>query len=116
MSVASFDERDGIVTWVGVGNVEGILLRAKNVKSADEGIATRGGVVGYQIPTLRPITLPVAHGDLLVMATDGIRSGFSGAIDREAAPDTIASAIFGRYGRGSDDALVLVARYTGARS
>jgi len=116
MSIASFDERDDTVTWVGVGNVEGVLLRAKNVKGADEAIATRGGVVGYQIPALRPITLPVARGDLLVMATDGIRGGFSGAIDREATPDTIASAIFARYGRGSDDALVLVARYTGDRS
>jgi hypothetical protein len=104
------------VTWVGVGNVEGILLRANDVPGTDEAIATRGGVVGYQIPPLRPITLPIARGDLLVMATDGIRGGFSGGFDREDTPDTIASAIFARYGRGSDDALVLVARYTGDRS
>jgi len=116
LSVASFDQRVDSVTWTGVGNVEGRLLRARGYPKADEAIAARGGVVGYQIPSLRAATLSVSRGDLLIFATDGIKSGFSSNIDREATPETIANAIFARYARGSDDALVLVARYAGGLS
>lgn len=116
MSIASFDERDDTMTWVGVGNVEGLLLRATDIPNVDQAIAARGGVIGYQIPALRPVTLPVAQGDILVMATDGIHGGFADRVDRKESPEAIASAIFSRNTRGSDDSLVLVARYRGNRS
>jgi serine phosphatase RsbU (regulator of sigma subunit) len=35
-------------------------------------VLLRSGVVGYQLPTLRASTLPIAPGDLLIFATDGI--------------------------------------------
>ena len=46
------------MTWLGVGNVDGFLLRADNqTKPAHESLFLRGGVVGYQLPSLRPSTL-----------------------------------------------------------
>jgi phosphoserine phosphatase RsbX len=114
MSLAAFRPRDGSMTWVGVGNVEGILLRGDRATGrAREAISTRGGVVGYHLPGLRPAEHPVYPGDTLVLATDGIRSGFVAQLDVRGSPQEIADAIFGRYARGTDDALVVVARYLG---
>jgi serine phosphatase RsbU (regulator of sigma subunit) len=113
MSVASFDRRQSSVTWIGVGNVEGVLLRAKGADLTDEAIMCRGGVVGYQLPTLRAVALPVSPGDTLIMSTDGIRNGFTQGLDLEQTPEDTAQSILSRYAKGSDDALVLVARYIG---
>jgi hypothetical protein len=113
LSVASFDARVGAMTWVGVGNVEAILLRA--APGGRESLATRGGVVGYQLPPLRSAVLPVREGDTLVLATDGIRSGFVAELAPGPAPEALAQAILAGHARGSDDALVVVARYLGAR-
>jgi hypothetical protein len=113
MSIASFDERNDSLAWVGVGNVDGVLLRGAASGLRDEAIAGRGGVVGYQLPPLRAAIVVASRGDVLIMSTDGIRGGFSGALDLEAAPQAIADLIFSRYAKGSDDALVLVARYMG---
>ena len=115
MTLASFDERAATMTWIGVGNVEAILLRSGRADpSTREGVALRGGVVGYHLPTLRESSLPVSYGDTLVLATDGIRSGFVAGLAGQGTPQEIADAILARYSRGSDDALVVVARYVGA--
>ena len=45
MGLASFKAVEGTMTWVGVGNVRGLLLRATGGR--DESLLTRGGVVGY---------------------------------------------------------------------
>jgi hypothetical protein len=113
MSLASFDARAASLTWLGVGNVEGFLLRAAPGGRPRESLTLRGGVVGYQLPPLRPAALSVARGDTLVMATDGIRSAFVADLAPSPRPQELADAILARHARGTDDALVLVARYAG---
>ena len=114
MTVASIDARSGTMDWCGVGNVEGLLFRARRLPGrGTEAVPTRGGVVGYRLPQLRVNTLELLPGDLLVLATDGIQSGFSEAVDPENEPQSVADAVLARCGRGTDDALVLVARYRG---
>jgi serine phosphatase RsbU (regulator of sigma subunit) len=116
MSLASFNARDSLLTWIGVGNVEGLLLRADSATLPNrEGMSLRGGVVGYQLPPLRATALSVALGDTLILATDGIRSGFTAGLALERSPQELADGILARHGKVSDDALVLVARYLGAR-
>jgi hypothetical protein len=112
MSVASFHGRDSSMTWVAVGNVEGVLVRARKTERR-QSLALRGGVVGYQLPALRASTLSVSRGDTLVLATDGIRSAFPADLTADGDPQAIADSILARYGRGTDDALVVVARYVG---
>jgi serine/threonine protein phosphatase PrpC len=115
MSAVSFDVQSSSITWMGVGNVEGILLRRDRASDRDyEAIHNRGGVVGYRLPPLSSASLVVGPGDLLIMATDGIRSGFIDALRRdESAPDVTAARIMSGYRKESDDALVVVARYLG---
>jgi serine/threonine protein phosphatase PrpC len=116
MSLASFDAAGSSMTWAGVGNVEALLLRG-GAGPAREGLTPRGGVVGYQFPPPRATVVPVAPGDTLVMATDGIRSEFVAglaALASKGGPRELADSIFARHARVSDDALVVVARYRGA--
>lgn len=121
-SLASFNAQSNTMTWAGVGNVEGVLRRADvNIKSPCESIPLRGGVVGYQLPPLHATVLSVAQDDVLIFATDGIRSGFVQDPSLRSlflwqAQDglqRLADHILAQYGKGSDDALVLVACYLG---
>jgi serine phosphatase RsbU (regulator of sigma subunit) len=114
MSLVYIDGRSRTLEWCGIGNVEGVLLRASRTNGrTSEAISNRGGVVGYRLPSIKVGTLPVFPGDVLILATDGIRSGFSSDVDVEAAPQAIADSVFAKHARGTDDALVLVARYLG---
>jgi hypothetical protein len=114
MSLASISTKEATVTWLGVGNVEGRLLRfVPSLSHPTESVLLRSGMVGYQLPSLTATVLPLAAGDLLVFATDGVRTGFDAGIDRTKSPQSIAEAILREYFKGNDDALVLVARYLG---
>jgi hypothetical protein len=112
MTLASIDARDNSVSWLGVGNVEAWLCRAESdITHPREHILLRSGVVGLQLPALHASLMPLAHGDLLVFATDGIRPGFEAQINLTESPRQMAEGILSRNCKGSDDALVLVARY-----
>ena len=114
VSVALFDRADGSMTWLGVGNVEGVLLYADaGGRRGRERLVTRGGIVGSELPPLRAEVLAVAPGDTLVLATDGIQSGFADDLAVDAPPQQLADQILARSGKSTDDALVLVARYVG---
>jgi negative regulator of sigma-B (phosphoserine phosphatase) len=115
MSLATVDARAASIDWCGVGNVESALFRATpGAGRAREALVCPGGVVGYRLPATKVSKVSLRARDVLVMATDGIREDFSDSLDLTGDAQLIADAIFTRYARGSDDALVLVARYLGA--
>jgi phosphoserine phosphatase RsbX len=102
------------VEWVGVGNVETALIRAdRDAARPVESMMLTGGVVGYQLPPLRPRTIPVATGDLLVLATDGIRADFADSVIRHDAPHLIVARLMRTLNTGDDDSLVLTLRVGG---
>ena len=102
------------MTWLGVGNVEGVLLHPDAAgRPARTNLVTRGGIVGSELPRLRAQVCTVAPGDTVILATDGIKEHFAEGLPRDASPQQLADHILARYGKGTDDALVLVARYVG---
>jgi phosphoserine phosphatase RsbX len=113
MSLASFDAQASSLTLVGVGNVEGVLLRSGPAERRREDLAPREGIVGYRLPPLRATRLSVSPHDTLVMATDGIERGFTVDLDLGRRPQEIADSILTRHRKRSDDALVVVVRYLG---
>lgn len=114
MSLASFDAGARTLSWVGVGNVEGVLARRDpGAAPAQELLLLRPGIVGHQLPPLQPARLPVAAGDVLMLATDGVRSGFSSGLAPGLPPQRLADLILAAEARDTDDALVLVARLLG---
>jgi negative regulator of sigma-B (phosphoserine phosphatase) len=114
LSLASIDPKHGLMTWLGVGNVQGVLMRAGAQKgSVEEVLLLRGGVVGSQLPALQAAVLPIRKGDTLVFVTDGIRGEFVEGLSALESPQRAADKILKHHGRGYDDALVLVVRLTG---
>lgn len=95
--------------WLAVGNVEGVLLRgAAGPAPTRERVLLRGGVVGYQLPPLRASKLALAAGDVLIVATDGIRGDVASEARPGWSPREIADRTLAAHARDNDDALVLV--------
>jgi negative regulator of sigma-B (phosphoserine phosphatase) len=117
LSIALFDETARQIIWLGIGNVQGILIRSeRRAPKARESLLLRGGVVGYQIPTLRAAALPIGAGDVLILATDGIAGDLAGIEPGDQPAQNLADDILHWHGKNTDDALVLVARYRGPPS
>ena len=117
MSLASFDVSTNSMSWLGVGNIEGFLFRpGQRGVGSREALLLRGGVVGYQLPPLRAVRLPISSGDTLMLATDGISSDFGHAPPLHRTLQETADDTLRRYGKKTDDAMVLVARYLGHTS
>jgi negative regulator of sigma-B (phosphoserine phosphatase) len=114
LSIGSIDAEARTLTWIGIGNVGGIIFYAdRTTQPARQTVLTRGGVVGYQLPPLKETVLPIAPGDTVIFATDGIRGNFSDETPLGRSPQEVADDILGRFANETDDALVLVARYLG---
>jgi hypothetical protein len=112
LSLAWFSPADDTMTWLGVGNVAGVLLRREAYGVArQESLLLRAGTVGAQLPYVSASVLPVSYGDTLIFATDGIRGGFADNLNINASIHEIARNIIESHWRKLDDALVLVARY-----
>jgi serine/threonine protein phosphatase PrpC len=113
LAVAQLDPDGGSLTWLGVGNIEARVFRSGRDWGQSDTLLMRGGVVGYQIPALRPRSLGLGRGDLLVMATDGIQSGYPNALKPTQTVQASADSVLADYGNDSDDALVLISRLNG---
>ncbi len=115
MTIVSLSPASGTVSSIAVGNVQGMIARASSPEPYAERdfVVLRGGVVGHILPPLRVAVTPLRHGDTLVLATDGVGIEFTTEEKLEGPPQTIAERLLSRYSLETDDALVLVVRYTG---
>ncbi|HEV8357958.1 MAG TPA: SpoIIE family protein phosphatase [Gemmatimonadales bacterium] len=114
MSLAAFDVRDETMTWLAIGNVDGVLVRAHSGASRPmEAVVMRSGVVGLRLPTLQASVTSILPGDLVVFATDGIERRFRDRMIEGTNPQEVADRLMASYRKPTDDALVLVARYLG---
>ena len=115
MTLVSITPAAHIITALGVGNVQGMIVRNSEGEAEPERdfVVLRGGVVGHLLPGLRQTVMQATPGDLVILATDGVSIEFMTEDHFSAPPQVIADRILSRYAVPLDDALVLVARYTG---
>ena len=112
MTLAWFDLDGASLSWTGVGNVEGRLVHASaGPRAPTQGALTKGGVVGFNLPSIRVTGTDLEDGDVMVLATDGIDSDFARSIAVGGSAQAIADRILAEHGKDSDDALVVVVRY-----
>jgi phosphoserine phosphatase RsbX len=113
-SMASFSLADSTMTWLGVGNVEGVLVHSETDRvPGKEFLLLAKGFIGGHLPRLRAFVVPVGTGATLTFATDGVASDFHEEMNTCEPPQGIADRILAKHGKDSDDALVLVARLVG---
>jgi negative regulator of sigma-B (phosphoserine phosphatase) len=105
--------RDRTLTWAGIGNVEAMLIHDGNNGAPPDRLLLRNGVLGYRLPSIRAEVLPLAPLDTLVIATDGIAPEFGDGLLLDDDPQVIADRLLADHYQGTDDALVVVARYLG---
>lgn len=112
MTIAHAREATGEVTWLGVGNVEGMIARIdEGAVARTDFLMLRNGVVGMKLPRLQVSRQTLEPGDLLILATDGLRARFHEGLDPTGDPGEIAERLLAEHARDNDDAMVLVARY-----
>jgi len=100
------------LAWLGVGSVEGRVAGAAGAApGARDSLLLHSGTVGHDLPALNPSGVPLEHGDLVVLATDGVGRAFADALDPHGSAQDVAARILATHRRPTDDALVAVARY-----
>ena len=114
IGIASVDGASAALTWFGVGNVEGRILRSGSRRRGPLGLLLAPGIVGHKLPRLRPTILRVRRGYVLLIATDGVDPAFADSLSASGSCAAIAARVLEEHARPADDALVLVARYLGA--
>jgi hypothetical protein len=111
ITMAAVDHADGGLQWLGVGNVEGVLVRADpDRRPRLEAVFHFPGVVGYRLPKLQVYASRLAPGDVLVLASDGIATSFLDDVRPGAEVGVMAERILTDHARPEDDAMVVVAR------
>ena len=114
LTLAWIDGTRDCMTWLGVGNVQGELLRGHaDARPRRETLVGRGGIVGRLLPPLHAGILPIVPGDLLVLATDGIAPGPLEQVSPSDPVQRVVDDLMARRRTGTDDALVLAVRYRG---
>jgi len=114
LSLAIMDYGEESLTWAGVGNVTGMLLRAAKTEPEREHLLCRSGTLGAQLPPVYAGIVPLGAGDLLLLHTDGIKPGCADTLGHNPAPpQRMADDLLRACAKDNDDALMLVARYLG---
>jgi len=114
VTLVRFDVADDTMSWIGVGNVSGVLVRRDHRGlPRTERLLERPGIVGVELPALQAALLQVTPGDVVALATDGIQPEFVDHVSLTGHPQEQADALLRRFARDNDDALVFVGRYRG---
>ncbi len=112
LGLAYLDPQAATMMWLGVGNIGGMLLHADSRRRPPRiGLVPTAGVVGADEPHPRSRVVPLTAGDTIILFSDGIKDGFAESLTLANSPQSIADFIITRHVKGTDDALVLVARY-----
>jgi serine phosphatase RsbU (regulator of sigma subunit) len=110
MSVASIDASAAVLTFAGVGNVEGHLVR----QGQQQRLVAYRGIVGAAFPNVRPQSFDLQSTWLLLLHTDGIRARFhleDMPSELKDEPQRLADGLLGGWSRDADDATIVVIRH-----
>jgi anti-sigma regulatory factor (Ser/Thr protein kinase) len=111
VAVAVIDADAHTLTFAGIGNVFGQILRSDGATTA--GLASSYGTIGGDLRKVNEESFAFAEHDLVLLATDGVRprwqwSSYSGLPRRD--PSLVAGVLYRDFFGGRDDATVVVLR------
>jgi negative regulator of sigma-B (phosphoserine phosphatase) len=105
------------ITWLGVGNVCGMLIRAQgeSMVGRTTHLIPGHGVVGAILPRLPSSAHGFRPGDILVLATDGVDPDFDETTVGLGSAAALANRLIERHTMRRDDALAVVVRHRAPR-
>lgn len=108
-AVACWNRRTGALQYAGIGNIAASIVAAGESRS----LVSMPGILGHGIQRPRAFDYELPPGGLLVMHSDGLRSGwdlaaYPGITRRD--PLVTAAVLIRDFERGRDDVSVVVAR------
>ena len=115
LDLVRFDATRDLLTRLGVGTIQGVLLHAdRHADPRQRMLFRQGGVLGRQLPPLRGEVLAVEPGDTLILATDGIHHAFTEGLTCAGPLQPKVDRILARHWNRTDDGMVVAVRYKGA--
>src|SRR3977135_41041 len=104
LSIASINLREDALSWVGIGNVSGLVCRGTaSVLAARNELLARPGELGSGgLPPLGASVIPLRARDMLIFATDGISRHFSDDLASAASAQSLADDIIAHYCQRND--------------
>ncbi len=108
-SLARFDRSEGLVRYVGVGNVAGRFVSA----GVPHSMVSGNGTVGHIVSRIREFTYPATQPTMIVMHSDGLSARWDFGDHPGLAfchPSLVAGVLFRDYARDRDDASVVAMR------
>jgi phosphoserine phosphatase RsbX len=116
MTVGQLDPTTKTLTWIGIGNIEGLLIhKDPALRPAQISLVGQPGFLGsdgVHLTHIQSRVTQIARGDVLILATDGVKNTFAEGLP-QIEPQPLAEHILHKFAKGTDDALVLVAHYVG---
>lgn len=108
VAMACFDVNANSITFAGVGNISGVIVRRDG---RQHGLVSNNGTVGADTLSIKEFSYEWQAGEPLVMHSDGLQTRWSLA-DRPGLaschPAIIAAVLHRDFLRGRDDATVVV--------
>ena len=98
------------LSYIAVGNVLGLCWCMERSGFHSISFLEEGGILGYHLPALRLGKIQMQPGDVLMIATDGIKEPFSVMDPTFESPEILAERIFENHRNLRDDALLIVAQ------
>jgi len=112
LGLAYLDPQAATMSWLGLGNIGGYLLRADlGNRPSRVTLVPNAGFIGGEPANPTTRSVPLALGDTIILFSDGVKDAFAESLILSNSPQEIADFIITRHVKGNDDALVLVARY-----
>jgi anti-sigma regulatory factor (Ser/Thr protein kinase) len=109
VAIARIDAAAGIVSYVGVGNISGLLL----TDSAARHMVSHNGTAGHVAPRIREFTYPFTSTPTIILHSDGLTNrwdldAYPGLAQQH--PSLVAGVLLRDHRRPRDDASVTVVR------
>jgi anti-sigma regulatory factor (Ser/Thr protein kinase) len=109
MAVSALQPDRQLVSFAGVGNIGASIVGTETSR----GMASHNGTVGHHLQRIQEFTLPWSSDSILVMHSDGLKSGwdlkrYPGIWNKH--PALIAGMLYRDFSRERDDVTVLIAK------
>ena len=111
MEVVLIDKKELTLTYVGIGDIGIRVVNARNERSVKP--VPMAGIVGQNLRKIKEDEFSYIRGDVIIMHSDGISDKFDLNLEpfmMMEEPQKIAESIIDRFGKSTDDALIIVAK------